>query len=241
MKKLSILLAAVMVVFATACTKNQDEQNTQDNPTEMAMRTSASYQNTLEVAEVSVPVDLEDIDPAIVEFIDTYFPEAEITNCCQSDNGYRVRLDDGTKVHFDLEFNWTKVMCEHSTVYTSVPAELIPAQIADYVAAEYPEQVVVTIHKTCEEGWMIKLDSHEAIVFDAEFNVIEGGCNGGGNGHGNGGNGGGCNGGGCNGGGHGCDTINGGHGCDTINGGGNGGGGNGGGGGHHGGGHHGGH
>ena len=106
-------------------------------------------------------------------------------------------------------------MCEHSTVYTSVPAELIPAQIADYVATEYPEQVVVTIHKTCEDGWMIKLDNHEAIVFDAEFNVIEGGCNGGG---------------------HGCDTINGGHGCDTINGGGNGGGG-----GHHGGGHHGGH
>ena len=222
MKKLSILLVAVMVVFATACTKNQD---TQDNPTEMAMRTSASYQNTLEVAEASVVIDLEDIDPAIVEFINTYFPEAEIVNCCQSDNGYRVRLADGTKVHFDLEFNWTKVMCEHSTVYTSVPAELIPAQIADYVATEYPEQVVVTIHKTCEEGWMIKLDSHEAIVFDAEFNVIEGGCNGGGNGNGNGGNGGGCNGGG-----HGCDTINGG--CDTINGGG---------GGHHGGGHHGGH
>ena len=220
MKKLSILLVAVMVVFATSCTKNQDEQNTQDNPTEMAMRSSASYQNTLEMAEVAVPVDLEDIDPAIVEFIDTYFPEAEITNCCQSDNGYRVRLADGTKVHFDLEFNWTKVMCDHSTVYTSVPAELIPAQIVDYVTAEYPEQVVVTIHKTCEEGWMIKLDSHEAIVFDAEFNVIEGGCNGGGNG----------NGGGCNGGGHGCDTINGG--CDTINGGG---------GGHHGGGHHGGH
>ena len=220
MKKLSILLIAVMVVFATSCTKNQDEQNTQDNQTEMAMRTSSSYQNTLEVAEASVPMDLEDIDPAIMEFIDTYFPEAEIINCCQSDNGYRVRLADGTKVHFDLEFNWTKVMCDHSTVYTSVPAELIPAQIADYVTAEYPEQVVVTIHKTCEEGWMIKLDSHEAIVFDAEFNVIEGGCNGGG---------------------HGCDTINGGHGCDTINGGGNGGGGNGGGGGHHGGGHHGGH
>lgn len=215
MKKLSILLVAVMVVFATSCTKNQDEQNTQDNQTEMAMRTSSSYQNTLEVAEASVPMDLEDIDPAIVEFIDTYFPEAEIINCCQSDNGYRVRLADGTKVHFDLEFNWTKVMCDHSTVYTSVPAELIPAQIADYVAAEYPEQVVVTIHKTCEEGWIIKLDSHEAIVFDDEFNVIEGGCNGGG---------------------HGCDTINGGHGCDTINGGGNGGGG-----GHHGGGHHGGH
>ena len=227
MKKLSILLVAVMVVFATACTKNQD---TQDNPTEMAMRTSASYQNTLEVAEASVVIDLEDIDPAIVEFINTYFPEAEIVNCCQSDNGYRVRLADGTKVHFDLEFNWTKVMCEHSTVYTSVPAELIPAQIADYVATEYPEQVVVTIHKTCEEGWMIKLDSHEAIVFDAGFNVIEGGCNGGGH----------------HGGGHGCDTINGGHGCDTINGGHgcdtiNGGGGNGGGGGHHGGGHHGGH
>ena len=220
MKKLSILLVAVMVVFASACTKNQDNQNT-----EKAAMTSASYQNTLEVAEVAVPVDLEDVDPAIVGFIDTYFPEAEIISCCQSDNGYRVRLDDGTKVHFDLEFNWTKVMCEHSTVYTSVPAELIPPQIADYVAAEYPEQVVVTIHKTCEEGWMIKLDNHEAIVFDAEFNVIEGGCNGGGNGHGNG-----SNGGGCNGGGHGCDTINGG--CDTINGGG---------GGHHGGGHHGGH
>ena len=197
MKKLSILLVAVMVVFATACTKNQDDQNTQDNQTEMAMRTSASYQNTLEVAEASVVIDLEDIDPAIVEFINTYFPEAEIVNCCQSDNGYRVRLADGTKVHFDLEFNWTKVMCEHSTVYTSVPAELIPAQIADYVAAEYPEQVVVTIHKTCEEGWMIKLDSHEAIVFDSEFNVIEGGCNGGG--HHGGGNGGG---GGHHGGGH---------------------------------------
>ena len=197
MKKLSILLVAVMVVFATACTKNQDDQNTQDNQTEMAMRTSASYQNTLEVAEASVVIDLEDIDPAIVEFINTYFPEAEIVNCCQSDNGYRVRLADGTKVHFDLEFNWTKVMCEHSTVYTSVPAELIPAQIADYVATEYPEQVVVTIHKTCEEGWMIKLDSHEAIVFDSEFNVIEGGCNGGG--HHGGGNGGG---GGHHGGGH---------------------------------------
>ena len=226
MKKLSIILVAVMVAFATACTKNQDKLNTLVNPMEKSLSTSSSYQNTIEVAEVSVPVDLEDIDPAIVEFINTYFPEAEITNCCQSDKGYRVRLADGTKVHFDLELNWTKIVCEHSTVYTSVPADLIPEQIAEYVSAEYPEQVVVTIHKTCEEGWMIKLDNHEAIVFDAEFNIIEGGCNGGG--HGNGGNGGGCNGGG--------------HGCDTINGGGNGngGGGNGGGGGHHGGGHHGG-
>lgn len=208
MKKITIIIAAVGLLLFAAC-KKQD--NAQKNLAQ-GIETGVSFQDELEADEIVFPMDFEEIDPAIIAFVETYFPEVSIENAQQACHGFRVMLSDSTRLCFNEEMEWTKVSCVASMVYTVVPAELVPEQIAAYVAENYEGQTIVEIVRKAD-WWRIMLADGTCVKFDTEFNVIEGGCNGGGHngggnghggGHGNGGNGNGGNGGGGNGhGGHG--------------------------------------
>ena len=179
MKKLHIILLATISIFTLSCNKNTD--------TEKAVFNQLNHNTN--VAETQVVIDVEEIDPAIVLFVETYFPQTNIADCFQTQNCHKVILEDQTLLHFDLTFEWKKVDCSNSTVYTTVPDALVPEQIVSYVTENFTESNIVEINKA-DFGWRVGLDNGLNIKFDAEFNVIEcGGCNGG-NGGCNGGNGG---------------------------------------------------
>lgn len=175
MKKLSFILTVALAFATMACTKSET------TPAETATR-AASSQNQYEAA---LFVSESDIDPAIMQFVMTHFPQTAVFNCHMTQHHYKVKLDDHTKLEFTHTFEWTKVDCEHSTIYTAVPASLVPEQIAAYVTANYPNNFIEEIEKKNNGNWEVELNNDLEIKFDANFNVISGGNNGGGNGGGN--------------------------------------------------------
>ena len=174
MKKLSFILTVALAFATMACTKSET------TPAETATR-AASSQNQYEAA---LFVSESDIDPAIMQFVETHFPQTGIYNCHQTQHYYKVRLNDQTKLTFTHSFDWIEVDCEHSTIYGSVPASIVPEQITAYVGANFPNNHIDQIEKE-NYGWDVELNNDHEIKFDANFNVISGGNNGGGNGGGN--------------------------------------------------------
>ena len=123
--------------------------------------------------------------PEINTFVDTYFPQVSIRKVERDGNKYEVELTDNTDIDFNLSFEWKKIDCDESNIYGSVPTELVPVQITDYVTANFPNNHIDQIEKKYY-GWDVELNNDHEIKFDSNFNVISGGGNGGGgNGGGN--------------------------------------------------------
>ena len=110
-------------------------------------------------------------NPAINNFVKQYFPEATVLMVDSEWDEYEVRLSDGTQIEFTRSPEWKKIDCEHAKTYTSIPAELVPEQIANYVKTSFTNQRIVKIEKK-RRSWEIELNSELEIKFDKNFNVI---------------------------------------------------------------------
>ena len=110
--------------------------------------------------------------PEINTFVGTYFPQVGIRKVERDGNKYEVELTDNTDIDFNLSFEWKKIDCDESNVYGSVPTELVPVQITDYVTANFPGKHIDSIEKKYN-GWEIELNNGLEITFDANFNVTE--------------------------------------------------------------------
>ena len=112
----------------------------------------------------------------INDFTKAYFPQAEVLASIKDGFDYEVTLSDYTHIEFDGglfgQFDWDEVDCKHSTIYTTVPAALIPTEISDYVTLLHSGRSIVKIAKD-SLGWEIELDNGVEIEFDRRFNVIE--------------------------------------------------------------------
>ena len=171
MKKLSIITAIVtLAFFGMACKK------TEVTPVDAATK-AASHQTQFEAAHI---VSESDIDPAILQFVATHFPQTSVFNCHMTQHYYKVMLEDRTQLEFTHSYEWVKVDCEHSNIYTSVPTSIVPEQIAAYVTANFPNNLIEEIEKKNNGNWEIELNNEIEIKFDANFNVINGGGKGGG-------------------------------------------------------------
>lgn len=179
MKKLALILIVAMACISTACTKSSA------TPSDVVSK-AASNQNQLEAIQF---VNETDIDPAIMQFVMTHFPQTSVLNCHMTQHLYKVRLNDRTQLEFTHSYEWSKVDCEHSTIYTFVPASIVPEAITAYVTTNFPNNFIEEIEKKAF-GWEVELNNDRELKFDTNFNVINGGGNGGG-GNGGGGNGGG--------------------------------------------------
>ena len=174
-RHLIIATFAALALSTMACSK-QDGAATNENTSVKA--TSESYQYEME--EAGITVGYSDIDPSIMQFVEAHFPQTGILSCQMTQHYYKVKLNDQTKLKFNHSFDWVEVDCEHSTIYTFVPASLVPEQITAYVTANFPNNHIDQIEKE-NYGWEVELDNDHDIKFDHDFNVIN---NGGGNGTG---------------------------------------------------------
>ncbi len=169
MKKLALFVAFIALsLAAVSCTKETPTGGNNSN------------NNQWEAEGNGAPVNATDIATDIVTFVNTHFPEASILSCNQTEHYYRVILSDNTKVYFTQAFEWVEVNCEHSSIYGAVPETLVPEQITAYLTANYPNQHIDEIEREIN-GWEIELSNDVELKFDANFNVINNGGNGGGN------------------------------------------------------------
>ena len=114
----------------------------------------------------------KDPTPDIQQFVSTYFPKATILFTQHDDGEYEVRLSDGTEIEFTRKGEWKNIDCKHSNIYTSVPAELIPVEITNYVKASFPNENIIKIDKD-RRDWEIELSNRLEIKFDKKFRVLE--------------------------------------------------------------------
>lgn len=112
----------------------------------------------------------------INDFVRTYFPQTEVLASIMDGLDYDVTLKDYTQIGFDGnlfgKLEWDEVDCKHASIYTSVPATLVPPQITDYVSRIHAEQTIVKISKDTR-GWDIELSNGIEIEFDKKYNVVD--------------------------------------------------------------------
>ena len=114
----------------------------------------------------------QNTNPAITQFVEQYFPKATVQMVMPDDDDIDVVLNDYTKIEFRLNNEWKKVDCEHSTVYTSVPTELVPEQITAYVNSNFPNTVIKKLEKKYM-GWEVELNNGLEVKFNKNFRVTE--------------------------------------------------------------------
>ena len=74
---------------------------------------------------------------------------------------YKVVFADGTQVKFRRNGMWREIKSRSR----AVPSAVVPAQIADYVARNFPGTFLVGIEHTCRE-WEVKLNNTIELTFD---------------------------------------------------------------------------
>ncbi len=81
---------------------------------------------------------------------------------------YTVIFTNGEKIEFDGRGRWTEVKCKRS----AVPASLVPAQIAHYIRANYPDCRILEIERDDDE-YEVKLSNYIEVTFNDDFEVID--------------------------------------------------------------------
>lgn len=84
------------------------------------------------------------------------------------EKSYDVVFNNGEKVEFDRNGNWTEVNCKMS----SVPAGLVPAKIASYVKSTYPGTKILQIEKD-DNRYEVKLSNRLEVTFNKNFQVVD--------------------------------------------------------------------
>lgn len=111
-------------------------------------------------------------NPAITQFVEQHFPKATIQTVIPDDNEIEVLLSDFTKIEFRLNNEWKEVDCELASIYTTVPAALVPEQITAYVTANFPNTLIQKLERKLL-GWEIELNNGLEIEFNKSFNVTK--------------------------------------------------------------------
>ena len=109
-------------------------------------------------------------------FVKTYFPDTEVMATIKDGLDCDVTLSDYTQIGFDGnlfgKIDWDEVDCGHANVNASVPAALVPVEIANYVSRLHDTQSIVKISKD-NRSWDIELSNGIEIEFDKRFNVVD--------------------------------------------------------------------
>lgn len=108
---------------------------------------------------------------AALQTINTHLPGRKIATAkVESElfsKSYTVIFTNGEKIEFDGRGRWTEVKCKRS----AVPASLVPAQIAQYIRANYPDCRILEIER--DDEYEVKLSNHVEVTFNKKFEVID--------------------------------------------------------------------
>ena len=114
-----------------------------------------------------VKIKESQLPDAAQSFIHQYFPGIGLAFAeMEKDDRvthYNVRLADGTEIDFDADGNWTSVDCE----YSILPEGILPAKIAEYITANYPNAKAYKIEKEFG-GYEVGISGNPELLFDSE-------------------------------------------------------------------------
>ena len=117
-------------------------------------------------------ITVGELPAASQQFISTCFKEVEVSYAKVDeewfDKEYKVVFVDGSKVEFVRSGAWKEIDCK----YGEVPAAIVPQQIRDYVAKNYPDRKVTAIDRD-RRDYEVELDNGLDLKFDLKFRLID--------------------------------------------------------------------
>ena len=118
------------------------------------------------------PISVSELPEKAQQFIRQHFPNEKVSFAKMErglfDTTYEVIFTSSSKVEFLKNGDWKEVDCKYSTV----PAAIIPQQIAQYVSQYYPDTSVVQIDRD-KRDYEVKLTNGLELTFDLKFNLID--------------------------------------------------------------------
>ena len=113
------------------------------------------------------PISVSELPEKAQQFIRQHFPNEKVSFAKMErelfDTTYEVIFTSSSKVEFLKNGDWKEVDCKYSTV----PAAIIPQQIA-----HYPDTSVVQIDRD-KRDYEVKLTNGLELTFDLKFNLID--------------------------------------------------------------------
>ena len=100
------------------------------------------------------------------ELISSNFPGKTIQFVEADFNEYEIQLNDGTELQLSGSGDWQEIKS-----YTGVPANMLPSEITNYVAKNYPNILILK----AEKDWKnieIKLSNRMELYFDTNGKLL---------------------------------------------------------------------
>lgn len=118
------------------------------------------------------PITLDRLPAAAQTFLKTHFADLTLAFAVEDPkfigSEYEVTYTNRTEVDFGNDGEWTSVDCK----YEAVPAQIVPAQISEYVARSFNGSFIRKIERN-RYTWEVDLSNGLEIKFDRQFNVID--------------------------------------------------------------------
>ena len=119
-----------------------------------------------------VPITVEQLPQKAQQFLKSYFPQVGVSFAKkESDiigNEYDVVLTDGSKMEFTSKGEWKSVECKGG----AVPADIVPKQITQYVAKNYPDTKILKIDRDYRE-YEVYLSNRLELTFNKDFKLVD--------------------------------------------------------------------
>ncbi len=118
------------------------------------------------------PIAVNQLPQKAQQFIKTHFGNEKVSYAKVEDDAfwdkhYEVVFTSGAKIEFYKNGEWEQVDCK----YTTVPKAIIPAQIAQYVSANFADVTIVQIDRS-RRRYEVELSNKLELIFDKKFRPI---------------------------------------------------------------------
>jgi hypothetical protein len=124
-------------------------------------------------ADNDKPIEFNQLPQSSQQFVKKHFASKAIALIKMDsdffDRSYEVIFSNGDKVDFDKKGNWKDVDCR----YSELPEIIVPIQIRNYVAKNYPGVKVLKVEKEDRGKLEVGLSNNLDLTFDSKFNLVD--------------------------------------------------------------------
>ena len=118
------------------------------------------------------PVTVAQLPAAAQQFLTKYFPGQSVAIATYDPDffsaTYEVMYSNGAKVEFDSKGN----LKEYYNPISSVPEEILPAGVADFVKQTYPDALIIELDID-SRGCDVKLSNRVEISFNTQGQAVD--------------------------------------------------------------------
>lgn len=102
----------------------------------------------------------------VKSFVKTYFPGTIVMFAEQDYNEYKIRLNNGVEIEFDINGAWKEVKS-----FQNFPTELLPKNIINSITKTYPNVNIIKVERMWN-GYETKLSNMMELFIDKNGNIV---------------------------------------------------------------------